>query len=1080
MEQWTPKAFLTQCEGSSHDTYELFKNLIETAKDQQGRAEIRRKLTQLIQFCGESDLNTEEFISKYHFHFDTLALSNNTGNETKLTLLQLPSIFTPEDWSFTFFEGLARYPSTEFQGRHVAELGCGNGWISIAMGKKCSPAKIFGLDINPRAITCARINLLINALDDSGELIVDFEGKSLIDRVEFHQSDLLAYIIENNLNLDRIIGCIPQVLSPEPLVAAKFVSEDADDSFLYSLSNYCEKQGYIEDQFGLGLIARALEEAISVAKPSAKVILNLGGRPGKSVLERLFLRRGFSIKKLWSTKVWQAADTDILPLVEIERMTPHRFEFFTSLTSDEPICAKTAHTYSKSGGRIAHGLSVYEAQIKHPTQIKALFNLIRSQGFEDSRNGLDLAFENEDMAEEKINFIGSIAEWLQQKPNLPYSDAEGEPQLRRQIAQFLRSYWKIPLTAKSVLVAPNRRSILKNKIHLLRPEMVLIEKELTTILPGHLQGAPTPHPGMTTIIEAPKRVDEICKLVELLRPALVVTALQDFEAKTSDAFVRLIDSCAKNNALLILDLSQQFELSSQPNPNGVLSYLSEHPMPSHVSILIGLVRNKVYTDLELSILLSENFELLENLTSAAELTYSRPPLLTQRYYGRIFADLLNFQLTELRKTGPENLRLPAATSGKPLTTHPLSKEVSTAFQHPAIASLNLPINSDTVRMDYGENALNAPPQLYSAIMESFLRQNVSFQDLNCEKSILEFVQSRFGFDKVEEKNVLLGNGVAPVFCAFLESINSRDERLCLPTGAYGYFKAACDYVGTRHEVLKTSEKRGFKISATELDSMLTSTKCQWLYLNAPIVNPTGAVYTNGEIMDLLDVLRKHDCGLIMDTIFSGLEFKENASNLKLSRFATNNSAIKRDVRIIILGGLSKELAAGGLRFGWALTDDEELLQNMKSRIPEQPHSTVRHAARKIYLALTDPQSPIQQHLSNQRKILHNRSEKLSSVLTELGWDVLESEGGLFVCASPTKYLNFSKNQPKHQQVNGSTAAADQVTREIFSTCNLLLNDATWTGLPSHLRFVLSVENDVFERGLEKLREFDSRWQSENQ
>ena len=27
----------------------------------------------------------------------------------------------------------------------------------------------------------------------------------------------------------------------------------------HSLSNYCEKQGYVEDRFGLGLLAKAIE-----------------------------------------------------------------------------------------------------------------------------------------------------------------------------------------------------------------------------------------------------------------------------------------------------------------------------------------------------------------------------------------------------------------------------------------------------------------------------------------------------------------------------------------------------------------------------------------------------------------------------------------------------------------------------------------------------------------------------------------------------------------------------------------------------------------------------------------------------
>lgn len=57
----------------------------------------------------------------------------------------------------------------------------------------------------------AWINLYLNALSDDGSPVLDHEGKSLLDRVEFHVSDLLAYCREQKLTMDLIVGCIPQV-----------------------------------------------------------------------------------------------------------------------------------------------------------------------------------------------------------------------------------------------------------------------------------------------------------------------------------------------------------------------------------------------------------------------------------------------------------------------------------------------------------------------------------------------------------------------------------------------------------------------------------------------------------------------------------------------------------------------------------------------------------------------------------------------------------------------------------------------------------------------------------------------------
>lgn len=64
-------------------------------------------------------------------------------------------------------------------------------------------------------------------------------------------------------------------------------------------------QGFVEDQFGLGLIARAVEEGIAVIKPMGIMVFNIGGRPGQGVCTRLFERRGFRITKLWQKKIVQ-------------------------------------------------------------------------------------------------------------------------------------------------------------------------------------------------------------------------------------------------------------------------------------------------------------------------------------------------------------------------------------------------------------------------------------------------------------------------------------------------------------------------------------------------------------------------------------------------------------------------------------------------------------------------------------------------------------------------------------------------------------------------------------------------------
>src|SRR5262245_5729344 len=118
------RSFLESTRASSQATYEAFKSLLEDLESPHRRKDAAR----LVQEVAALALRLAD--PTLHFRFRRLDL----GREVRpLLLLELPSVFAPEQWSFTFYEGLLRLPASDWQGRSVAELGCGNGWITLAL-----------------------------------------------------------------------------------------------------------------------------------------------------------------------------------------------------------------------------------------------------------------------------------------------------------------------------------------------------------------------------------------------------------------------------------------------------------------------------------------------------------------------------------------------------------------------------------------------------------------------------------------------------------------------------------------------------------------------------------------------------------------------------------------------------------------------------------------------------------------------------------------------------------------------------------------------------------------------------------
>ncbi|KAF2320313.1 hypothetical protein GH714_027097 [Hevea brasiliensis] len=997
-------------------------------------------------------------------------------------MMVIPSIFIPEDWSFTFYEGLNRHPDSIFKDRTVAELGCGNGWISIAIAEKWLPSKVYGLDINPRAVKVSWINLYLNALDEKGQLIYDSEKKTLLDRVEFYESDLLAYCRDHDIQLERIVGCIPQILNPNPDAMSKIITENASEEFLYSLSNYCALQGFVEDQFGLGLIARAVEEGISVIKPMGIMIFNMGGRPGQAVCKRLFERRGFHINKLWQTKVIQAADTDISALVEIEKNSPHRFEFFMGLSGDQPICARTAWAYGKAGGQIAHALSVYSCQLRQPNQVKKFFEFLKN-GFHDVSSSLDLSFKDDSVADEKIPFLAYLAGELKGSSSFPYESPAGSKHFRNLIAGFMKIYHHIPLNSNNVVIFPSRAVAIENSLRLFSPHLAIVDEHLTRHLPRQwltslaIEGTENydPSKDAITVIEAPKQSDLMVELIKKLKPQVVITGMAQFEAVTSSAFVQLLDITREIGSRLFLDISDQLELSSLPSPNGVLKYLAGTRLPSHAAILCGLVKNQVYSDLEVAFVISEEEAIFKALSKTVEVLEGNTAPIRQFYYGCLFHELLAFKLTDRRP--PAERECEKAKSVEAI-----------GFASSAISVLNdseLSISeeekSSLIHMDVDQSFLPIPSPVRAAIFESFARQNMAESEIDVTPSIKQFIKSNYGFPTDNSTEFVYTDFSQALFNRLILCCIQEGGTFCFPAGSNGNYVSAAKFLKANIISIPTDSASGFKLTEKLLDGALDTVSKPWVYISGPTINPSGLLYSNKEMENILTACAKFGARVVIDTSFSGLEFDLGGwggwdLGATLSKLTSSGNS---SFSVSLLGGLSLQILSGVLKFGFLVLNHPYLVNAFYS-FPglSKPHSTVKYAIKKLLGLNEQKAKDLTDAVAEQTRKLKSRSQRMKETLEKCGWEVLQPYGGVSMMAKPSAYLNKAvkiKRAADDDVQNATTYEVkldDSNIREaIVKSTGLCINSGLWTGIPGYSRFTFALEESDFERALDCIIKF---------
>ena len=219
-----------------------------------------------------------------------------------------------------------------------------------------------------------------------------------------------------------------------------------------------------------------------------------------------------------------------------------------------------------------------------------------------------------------------------------------------------------------------------------------------------------------------------------------------------------------------------------------------------------------------------------------------------------------------------------------------------------------------VEIDFSVNVnpLGIPKRVEDALHES-IAMCKSYPDIKTEK-LKKAVGKMLG---VEEEVLLFGNGASELFMAIVHAI--RPKRTVIPVPSfYGYEYAA-----------KASE--GEVVFGDSYSEITEGTDL--LFLANPN-NPTGTLLSKKEIKELLDYCRERNIVVVLDECF--IEFCESDSSMI--------SEIEQYENLIIVRAFTKIFAIPGVRLGYLISSNQEILDRIRMQLPEWNISSLAQAA----------------------------------------------------------------------------------------------------------------------------------------
>jgi alanine-synthesizing transaminase len=312
------------------------------------------------------------------------------------------------------------------------------------------------------------------------------------------------------------------------------------------------------------------------------------------------------------------------------------------------------------------------------------------------------------------------------------------------------------------------------------------------------------------------------------------------------------------------------------------------------------------------------------------------------------------------------------------------------------------------------------------------------------KAVMHYTQQK-NIKGVDVEDIYIGNGVSELIVMSMNALLNAGDEVLIPAPDYPLWTAAVSLSGGRPVHYRCDEGAGWLPDLADMRSKITPNTRAIVVINPN--NPTGAIYPDEVLREIVAIAREHGLILYSDEVYDKVLY-EGATHTSLA-------ALSEDVLTIILNGLSKNYRACGYRAGWMVVcGDKRHAQdyieglNMLASMRLCANVPGQYA---IQTALGGYQS-IVELICEGGRLRHQR---------DLAWELITAIPGVS-CVKPmaTLYM-FPKLDPRMYPIVDDQA----FITELLETERVLLVQGTGFNWPSpdHFRLVfLPYEEDLRE------------------
>jgi len=232
----------------------------------------------------------------------------------------------------------------------------------------------------------------------------------------------------------------------------------------------------------------------------------------------------------------------------------------------------------------------------------------------------------------------------------------------------------------------------------------------------------------------------------------------------------------------------------------------------------------------------------------------------------------------------------------------------------------------------------------------------------------------------------------------------EEDEVLVPTPAWTSYYEMVDLSRATAVPVVGDAARGFKVTADELERHATE-NTHGLMLNSPC-NPTGSVYTAGELSDLVRLAAERNWWVISDEIYRRIAYDGPAAGLL--------AVAKSRERIVVIDGMAKSFAMTGWRIGWAIANTAvtKTLVALQSHTTSNATTVAQYAALEALRQRDEAESAIAGMVSEYRR---RRDAALQVLRQPHGPRVVDPDGAFYL------FIDVQDTDPANEDAGSAFA-----------------------------------------------------------